>query len=125
MRTVVLSALLALFFAISLGVVAESNAPADRPIDLIHPVPSSWYDVLPADPGRATEAFLARVPPVMRDRGEAVSQTRYAALAARIIVGLGALLLFLMSGAASELSLRLAKVIQRQWCGMRRLQLCY
>jgi STE24 endopeptidase len=115
MRTVILSALLALFLAILLGVVAESGAPADRPIDLIRPVPSSWYDALPADPERATEAFLARVPPVMRERGEAVSQTRYAALAARIIVGLGALLLFLISGAAGELSLRLAHVSRRQW----------
>ena len=115
MRIALWSAIVALILAIVVGVGAQSRPPADRPVDLIRPVPASWYASLPADPDLASEAFLERVPPVMRERGEAVSKSRYAALAARVIVGLGALLLFLITGASAALSSMLVRFSQRQW----------
>ena len=105
----------ALVIAIMIGLGAESRPPADRPVDLIRPVPSSWYASLPADPALATEAFLARVPAVMREWGEAVSRSRYSALAMRVTIGLGALALFLFSGAAAALSQRLSRLSRLQW----------
>src|SRR5213075_2645588 len=42
---------------------------------------------LPRDPEAATQAFLNRVPAEMRERGEAVANTRYWVLGARIAVG--------------------------------------
>ena len=115
MRTAFTSAFAALILAVMMGLSAQSRPPADRPVDMIRPVSSSWYTSLPADPALATEAFLARVPAVMRERGEAVSRSRYPALALRVTIGLGALALFLFSGAAAALSLRLTRLSRHQW----------
>jgi STE24 endopeptidase len=115
MKTSLFSALLALVVAVALGLIAQSRPAAPRSANLIRPVPASWYAALPTDPERATQAFLDRVPPVMRERGEAISQTRYWALAARVVFNLGALLLFLRFDGAAALARAVGRVNQRQW----------
>ena len=115
MKTAVLSALLAFLLAIGLGFFGQSQPAGDRPVDQIKPVPSAWYQALPQDPAEATRAFLHRVPASMRDRGEAVSRTRYWALAARVIASLGALVLFLWSGASTALDGMAATICRHRW----------
>lgn len=115
MRTALFAALLALILAAALGLAGQSRPPAERAADLIRPMPPAWYQALPQDPQQATQAFLARVPSLMRNRGEAVSASRYWALGARVVASLGALLLFLATGAAGALSRGLASGIRREW----------
>ena len=108
-------ALLALMMAGVLGFVAQSHSPAVRATDPIPSVSHFWYDALPRDPASATATYLTRVPAVMRDRGDAVGRTRYWALAARIVANLGAVLLFLYSGAARALDAAMARAVRRRW----------
>lgn len=110
MKTLILTLLLCLAIALGLGFVAQSRPAAPRSNDLTVPVSDAWYQALPRDPELATQAFLDRVPSAMRERGEAVSQSRYWVLAARIIVSVGGLLLFLFGGAASALDAAAARL---------------
>ena len=81
----------------------------------IAPVPATWYASLPRDPDLSTQAFLSRVPAAMRDRGEAVSRSRYWALVLRVTVSLGALVLFLFCGAARKLAAASAGLSRYRW----------
>jgi len=115
MKIAALTALLAFLFAIALGLLGQNRPAAERFADQITAVPAAWYQALPQDPAQATQAFLERVPTAMRDRGEAVSRSRYWALAARAIANLGGLVLFLVSGAASALGGMAMKVTRYRW----------
>ncbi|HEY1326241.1 MAG TPA: M48 family metalloprotease [Casimicrobiaceae bacterium] len=64
--------------------VGREPAPP-RPADLVARVDAAWYDALPLDPAAATAAYLARIPPDMRARGKAYSDTRLIAFALRVI----------------------------------------
>ena len=110
MKTLVVTSLLCLAVALGLGFVAQSRPAAARSSDLTVPVSDAWYQTLPRDPGLATQAFLDRVPRAMRERGEAVSRSRYWVLAARILVSLGALLFLLFSGGAGALEVVAARM---------------
>ncbi len=58
---------------------------AARPIDLTITVPATWYANLPLDPVAATNAYLARIPREMRERGERYSDTRMLAFELRVL----------------------------------------
>lgn len=115
MRLIIAIALVALAIAIGWGVYAQSEPAPARPDHLVTPVPAEWHANLPRDPQAATQAYLDRVPAEMRARGEAVSNTRYWVLAARIVVSIGAIAIFLFSGAAASLAAATAKITQRLW----------
>jgi STE24 endopeptidase len=95
--------LISLAAAIVWGVVVDGEPPVPRAKDLTTQVDAAWYESLPLDPDKATQAYLDRVPQDMRARGEAVSQTRYWVFTARIATLVLAASLFLFSGAASSL----------------------
>lgn len=115
MRLIIGVALIALVIAIGWGVYAQSQPAPERPDHLVAPVSAEWHASLPRDPQAATEAYLARVPDEMRARGEAVSNTRYWVFAARLVVTIGSIVLFLFSGAAASLAGAVAKITQRPW----------
>lgn len=115
MRASLIVALVALVLAMGLGMAGQSRSAASRAADELRPAPAAWYASLPRDPEKATAAYLDRVPPVMRERGEAVSRSRYWALAGRIAAGLGAILMLLYSGAASALDAMTARRILYPW----------
>jgi len=64
--------------------VGHEPVPA-RPIDLTTPVPATWYANLPLDPVAATNAYLARIPGEMRERGERYSDTRMLTFDLRVL----------------------------------------
>jgi STE24 endopeptidase len=109
MKTAVISGLLGLSLAAAMGVVAQGRPAGARSTDLTTPVSDAWYRSLPRDPDAATRAFLGRVPPEMRSRGEAMSRSRYWVLAGRVLFNVGGVLLFLFSGAAGALHAAVAR----------------
>jgi STE24 endopeptidase len=104
MRLTLIVAIGLLVLGLAGGIVAGQQPAAQRAADLTEPVDASWYEALPADPVAATNAYLARIPPEMRAHGEAYSDTRYWILPIRIVFQLGALWLFLASGASRTLA---------------------
>jgi STE24 endopeptidase len=64
--------------------VGGEQVPA-RPNDLITAVPAAWYADLPLDPAAAANAYLARIPAAMRERGERYSDTRMLAFDLRVL----------------------------------------
>src|SRR5262249_7792583 len=115
MRLFLIVAALALATALAWGFYAQGQPAPARAQDMVAPVTAAWRAALPRDPEAATQAFLDRVPQEMRDRGEAVSQTRYWVYAARLVATFGGLLLFVASGAAAALSARVARVTKHRW----------
>jgi STE24 endopeptidase len=95
---------LGLLLAVGWGVWAGQQPTAPRVDDMTTSVGPEWYSALPRDPQAATAAYLARVPQAMRDRGEAVADTRYPVFAARVALTLGGLTLLLFSGGAAGLA---------------------
>lgn len=115
MRATIAFAVLAIAVAIGWGFFAASQPAPARAQDLTTPVSAGWQAALPLDPALATRAYLDRVPDEMRARGEAVSQTRYWVLVSRIVMSIGAILLFLFSGAAHALATGLAGITRLLW----------
>jgi STE24 endopeptidase len=64
--------------------VGGEPVPA-RPSDLTVGVPQGWYANLPIDSVAATNAYLARIPAAMRERGERYSDTRVLAFNLRVL----------------------------------------
>jgi len=64
--------------------VGGEPVPA-RPSDLTTAVPAAWYANLPLDPVAATNAYFARIPAEMRERGEKYSDTRMLAFDLRVL----------------------------------------
>ncbi len=94
--------------------VGNEGVPA-RPSDQTTAVPTSWYANLPLDPAAATNAYLARIPAEMRERGEQYSDTRMLALELRIlslILATGFLCATRMAANARE---RVGRAIARRW----------
>jgi STE24 endopeptidase len=114
MKTSLMAGLLCLAIAAGCGIIAQSTPAPPRSLDMTVPVSDGWYQALPRDPELATQAYLDRVPRLMRERGEAVSRSRYWVLAARILSSLGGLLLFLSSGAAGGLSRAVERVTRHR-----------
>lgn len=114
-RLLVLLALSCVLIGMLLGFAAERSPAGKRAADLTSPVDARWYTDLPRDPALATQAFLARVPQAMRERGEAVSDSRYLALVARVVVNLAGLLLFLHAGGAAALAQAMQRRVRYRW----------
>lgn len=104
MRATLAAAVIALIVAIGWGLLAASEPAPPRAQDITVPAPPGWEASLPRDPQSAAQAFIVRVPAEVRARGEAIGQTRYWILAGRILLSVGAILLFLFSGAAAALA---------------------
>jgi STE24 endopeptidase len=64
--------------------VGREPVPA-RPSDQTAAVSLSWYVDLPLEPEAATNAYLARIPASMRERGERYSDTRMLAFELRVL----------------------------------------
>lgn len=71
--------------AIAWGWYVGREPVPTRPIDLTTAVPASWYADLTMNPAAATDAYLARVPAEMRERGERYSDARMRAFALRLL----------------------------------------
>ncbi len=71
--------------ALAWGWSIGGESVAARPSDLTMPVPARWYAELPLNPAAATDAYLARIPPAMRERGERYSDTRMLAFDLRVL----------------------------------------
>ena len=82
------------------GLVGTDPVPA-RPADQTIAVDSAWYQSLPLDPQRATEAYLARIPAEMRARGEVVSDARLFAFGLRVLTLIAATIAICASGFAA------------------------
>lgn len=108
-------ALLALLVAVGWGAYSRSRPAAPRSQDMTIPVSLEWHQTLPSDPALAAQAYLDRVPAPMRARGEAVSDTRYWIWGARIVLTIGAMTLFLFSGAAGALSNGVTRISRLAW----------
>lgn len=115
MRSILVLTLIAFVTALALGVHAQTSPAPARPHDLVAPVSEAWRQALPQDAAAATQAYLNRVPVEMRMRGEVVADSRYIVLAARLIAGIVALLLILVSKTASKLGEHLARVTRARW----------
>jgi STE24 endopeptidase len=115
MRIMLAAALLSLLAALGWGFHAGGQPAPPRAQDMTAVVTDAWRAALPRDPQAATEAYLARVPAEMRARGEAVSQTRYYVFGARVALTLGAICLFLFSGAAAQLAAGLGRLKRMDW----------
>src|SRR5262245_57393718 len=115
MKLVALVAFLGLAGSLVWGALAASRPAAPRSEDTTTPVTEAWREALPRDPGAATRAYLARVPPEMRARGAAMSRTRYGVLGARIVLTIGGIALFLFSGAAASLASFSARITRLRW----------
>jgi STE24 endopeptidase len=107
---IVLVAALALLWGWSVG---RQPAPA-RPADLTTRVDAGWYDALPLDPAAATAAYLARIPPDMRARGEAYSDTRLLAFGLRVLVLLAATALLCSTAFAARIRNAIGSAFRKQ-----------
>ena len=93
-------------------VVGREPVPA-RPSDLVRPVSSDWYERLPLDAVASTNAYLERIPPDVRVRGEAYADTRLLAFALQVSSVLAATLLFTLGTFAARTRDRLRYATSR------------
>ena len=97
------------------GWLVGNQAVPARPGDQTTAVPTSWYTSLPLDPEAATNAYLARIPAEMRERGERYSDTRMSAFQLRmlsLILATGLLCATRVAASAREL---VGRAISRGW----------
>jgi len=88
--------------ALAWGWSVGGESVAARPADLTTAVPSAWYADLPLDPAAATNAYLARIPPAMRERGERYSDTRVLAFDSRVLSLISATLVLCATRMAAQ-----------------------
>ena len=74
-----------------------------RPKDLTQTVDAAWYERLPLAPAEATKSFLDRVPPEMRAKGEAYSDSRLIAFALRVLTLIVATVFICATGFAAAM----------------------
>ena len=83
---------------------------AARPSDLTTAVPAAWYADLPLDPVAATDAYLARIPAAMRERGERYSDSRMLAFNLRVLSLLAATIVLCATRMAAQARARAVRV---------------
>ena len=71
--------------ALAWGWSVGGESVTARPNDLTRAVPAAWNADLPLDPAAASDAYLERIPPAMRERGERYSDTRLLAFDLRVL----------------------------------------
>jgi STE24 endopeptidase len=103
-----MKAFVALIVLTVLGAILWGEMTGSEPVGArVEPhgivVDDSWYAALPTDPEAATQAFLQRISPETRARGDTMGATRYIILPTRIAVLAGSIALILFSGAAATM----------------------
>ncbi len=123
------SLLVALSAAVALALVREvivdSEAVPSRTGLKNAQVGADWYAALPAEPAAATAAYLERVPPEVRARGDAFGRTRYLALALRLAVLVASVALVMASGAAALVRDTVRLKVRRLWLQDALCALCF
>jgi STE24 endopeptidase len=103
MRALLAAIVAAALGAIVWGTVISGQTPPSRIGARVAAAGPDWYAALPSDPGAATEAYLRRVAPEARARGDAFGATRALTYLSRIAVLLASLSLIMFSGAAARM----------------------
>ncbi len=94
------------------GIVATAPVPP-RPTDQTIAVDAAWYEHLPSDAAVATSAYLARIPPAMRARGEVSSDAYFVAFGLRFLTLIAATIAIYASGLAANMRRLAQKVSHR------------
>jgi len=114
MRTCLVVALLCVAGAVAWGVAEDRRPVPPRPAQTIAAVDAAWLSRLPADATLATDAWLARVPPAMRERGAGYATTRFVVLGARVATLVIATLLIFGDGSSQRMRSRAARLSRRR-----------
>ena len=101
--------------ALVFGWWAGAQPAPTRPGDLTTPVNASWYAALPLDPAAATAAYLARIPPEMRARGERYSDGRMLAFLLEVFSVLAASALLVGTRTLVDVRARAERRLTRRW----------
>jgi len=115
MRTFVVMLVATVLGALAWGTVVGMQPVPVRPPARTVEVGPAWYAALPVDPVAATNAYLQRVPPEIRARGDAFGATRYITLLLRIVVLVAAVALVMFSGAAARMRAIAQRASSRVW----------
>lgn len=103
MKTFFVAVVAASLGAIAWGAVTSMDPVPSRVHAPAVEVGPDWYASLATDPAAATEAYLQRVSPETRARGDAFGATRYVTIALRIAVLVASIALIMFSGAAARM----------------------
>jgi STE24 endopeptidase len=105
MRTTVLWGIVVSIAVASLGWGAWKGTQAvpPRPADQTVAVDADWYRHVPLAPSLATDAYLARIPAAMRERGEIVADSHLVAFSLRLLTLIVATLAICASGFAARM----------------------
>ena len=103
MRTTMGAAIVAALLALALGGWASLREPPPRAAFQVRPADAAWYAALPRDPDAATHAYLDRISPEQRARGDAHVGTRNVVTVLQLVVAIAAVALLLFSGGAARL----------------------
>lgn len=111
--------------AVAWGSIAGSRLAPPRALARTVDVGPEWSASLPRDPGAATDAYLRRVSPETRARGDAFDTSRRLVLGMRIAVLLGSIPLIMFTGAATRMRHLARRVSASVWLqdGLSALQL--
>jgi len=115
MKSLLIVLAVAVVLALLWGVTVDAEAVPSRTGLKAAQVGADWYAALPVDPVAATAAYLQRVPPEVRVRGDAFGSTRYLALALRLAVLVASVVLVMSSGAAARLRDIIRATARRLW----------
>ena len=87
--------------ALGWGAWAGTHPVPPRPADQTVAVGADWYQRLPLDPRAATDAYLARIPAAMRERGEVVANSGAVDFGLRLLTLIVATIAICASGFAA------------------------
>src|SRR4051812_17089922 len=113
MKPTLLITLVALVSSLTWGFVVSSRPVPPRVPVRVTEVDSAWYTSLPRDAKAATAAFIARVPAQAMARARSLGRDRNIAFVLRLLTLAVTGTLLLTTGAADEISRRVARVTRR------------
>ena len=99
--------------ALAWGWSFDSRSVPPRPKDLTQAVDANWYERLPDAPAEATKRYLDRVPPEMRAKGEAYSDSRLIAFALRVLTLIVATVFICATGFAAAMRRFAMRIVSR------------
>lgn len=89
--------------ALGWGAWAGTHPALPRAVDQTIAVGADWYQRLPLDPRAATDAYLARIPAAMRERGEVVADSETDAFGLRLLTLIVVTIAICASGFAASM----------------------
>ena len=125
MKSLLVALLAAVVLALVWGVTVDSEAVPSRSGLKTAQVGADWSATLPVEPAAATAAYLERVPPEIRARGDAFGITRYLALALRLATLVASVALVMSSGAAARVRDIIGSKVRRLWLQDALCALCF